>query len=150
MKYEIDESNHQYWLNKGPWYNKSICSRLHVSLFEESITHARTDRYNILCYLVAHYKKQPDYEHEESSIGYRLILKHVTTEALEALGSTINIIETWLKILNHNYDVIFGMYNKAVKDMSKQIPITMTKPLSKKKAQKLMTEIGGGWYMEIF
>ena len=33
MKYEIDKSNHQDWLNKGPWYSTAICSRLHGSLF---------------------------------------------------------------------------------------------------------------------
>ena len=54
MKYEMDKSNHQDWLNKGPWYNPDICSRLHGSLFEYFITHARTDRYNIMCPLVAH------------------------------------------------------------------------------------------------
>ena len=54
MKYEIDKHNHQDWLNKGPWYKISICSRLHGSLFEDFITHARTDRYNLMCYLVAH------------------------------------------------------------------------------------------------
>ena len=32
--------------------------------------------------------------------------------------------------------------------MFKKIPTTMTKPLSpKQKVQKLLTEIGGGWYM---
>ena len=41
MKYEIDESNHQDWLNKSPWYNTDICSRLHESLFEYFITHAK-------------------------------------------------------------------------------------------------------------
>ena len=56
MKYEIDESNHQDWLNKVPWYNTDICSRLHGSLFEYFITHARTDRYNLMCYLVEHDK----------------------------------------------------------------------------------------------
>ena len=25
MKYKIDKLNHQDWLNKGPWYNTSIC-----------------------------------------------------------------------------------------------------------------------------
>ena len=55
-KYEIDERNHQYWLNKGPWYNTEICSRLHGSLLEDFITHARTDRYNLMCALVAHDK----------------------------------------------------------------------------------------------
>ena len=79
MKYDIDKSNHQYWLNKCPWYNTYICSRLHGSLFEDFITHARTDRYNLMCYLVAHDKKLLDYEEDEISIGDRLIPKHVTT-----------------------------------------------------------------------
>ena len=50
MKYEIDESNHQDWLNKGPWYNTAIFSRLHRNMFEDFIIHARTDRYNLMCY----------------------------------------------------------------------------------------------------
>ena len=25
MKYEIDESHHQDWFNKCPWYNIAIC-----------------------------------------------------------------------------------------------------------------------------
>ena len=53
MKYDIEKINHQDWLNKGPWYNTYICSRLHGSLFEDFITHARIDRYNLMCYLVA-------------------------------------------------------------------------------------------------
>ena len=53
MKYKIDESNHKYFLNKGPWYNTDTCSRLHGSLFEYFITHAITDIYNLMCYLVA-------------------------------------------------------------------------------------------------
>ena len=56
MTYEIDESNHQDWLNKVPWYNRAICSRLHGSLIEYFITYSRTDRYNIMCSLVAHDK----------------------------------------------------------------------------------------------
>ena len=54
MKYDIDKSNHQDWLNKVPWYNTDIWLRLHGSLFEDFITHARTDIYNLMCYLVAH------------------------------------------------------------------------------------------------
>ena len=47
----MDKSNHPDWLNKGPWYNTAICSRFHGSLFEDVITHARKDTYNILCSL---------------------------------------------------------------------------------------------------
>ena len=42
--YEMGKSNHRDWLNKGLWYNTAICSMLHGSLFEDFITHARTDR----------------------------------------------------------------------------------------------------------
>ena len=49
--------------------------------------------------------------------------------------------------MDQNYEVRCEMYNKAMKDMSKKIPTKMTEPLSQKeKVQKLMTEIGGGWY----
>ena len=78
----MDKNNHQYWLNKGPWYNTAICLRLNGSLFEDFITHARTYRYNLMCYLVANDKIQPAYEYYESSIGYRPIPKNETTEAL--------------------------------------------------------------------
>ena len=51
--------------------------------------------------------------------------------------------------MEHNYEVICEMYNKSMKYMFKTIPTKMTKPFSpKQKFQKLMTEIGGGWYME--
>ena len=79
MKNEIDKSNQQCWLNKGPWYNTAICSRLHGSMFEDFITHAITDRYNLMCYLVAHDKKLPACKDEEISIGDRLIPKNATT-----------------------------------------------------------------------
>ena len=104
-----------------------------------------------MCYLSAHDRKQPDYEDEEISIEDGLIPKHVTTEALEELGDTLNFIEIWIKLSEENHEVIRGIYNKAMKYMFKQIPIMMTKTLSpKQKVHKLMTEIGGGWYMKYF
>ena len=68
MNYEMDENHHQDWLNKGPWYNTSICSKLHGSSFEDFITQARTYRYNIMCYLVAHDRLQLYHKDNESSI----------------------------------------------------------------------------------
>ena len=90
--------------------------------------------------------KNPAYEDEESSIGDRIIPKHVTTEAVEALGATLNFIEICLKMLDKDYEARRLAYITAMKDMFKQIHTTMTKPLiTKQKVQKLMTEIGGGW-----
>ena len=80
MNYEIDENNHQGWWNKGPWYNTSICLKFNGSMLEDFITHARTDRYNIMCYLVAQNKIQPYYEDDKSSIGDRSIPKDTTTK----------------------------------------------------------------------
>ena len=57
----------------------------------------------------------------------------MTTEALKSLGATLNFIEIWLKRLNHNYEVRCGIYNKAMKQMIKQISKKMTKPLGKNK-----------------
>ena len=49
MEYEMNTKiNHLDWLNKGPWYNINICSKLHGIKFEGFITQARTDRYNIM------------------------------------------------------------------------------------------------------
>ena len=103
MKYEINENNHQDWLNKGPLYNTYICLKLHVSMFEYFITHAITYIYNIMCYLVSHNKIQPDYEYDKSSIVDMIMAKYATTELLEALGATLNCIDIFLKRLDHNY-----------------------------------------------
>ena len=58
----MNKTNHQDWLNKGPWYSTSICSKFHGSRFEDFITQARTDRYNLMCSLVAHDRLQRDYK----------------------------------------------------------------------------------------
>ena len=87
-------------MNKGPWYNKNICSKLHGIKFEDFITQARTDRYNLMCSLVAHDSLQLDYKDHESSIGDREITNDATIKTLEALGSTFNFIYIWLKFLH--------------------------------------------------
>ena len=61
-------------------------------------------------------------------------------EALESLGATLNFIEIWLKLLDGYYDARRVAYSTAMKEMFKQIPTTMTKPLiTRNKVQKLMT-----------
>ena len=87
-----------------------------------------------MCSLVAHYKQQPAYEYEESILGYMLVPKNATTEASEALGDAINFIDIWLKLLENNYEIISGIYNKSMKDTFKKITLTMIKALSTKKS----------------
>ena len=77
-----------------------------------------------------------------------MIIKNVTTESLEALGDTFNFIGICLKLLEENYEVICGMYNRDMKYIFKTIPTTMTKAHTPyQKVQKLMIEISGVWYM---
>ena len=78
----MDEINHPDCLNKVPWYNTDICSRLYGSLFEDFITQSRTYIYNLMYSLVAHDKIQQFFEDDERSTGDMLIPKHATTEVL--------------------------------------------------------------------
>ena len=127
---------HQDWFNKDPWDNTSICLRLHGSLFEYFITHARNDRYNLMCSLVALDKIQPAYEYDESSIGDWSITKNTSIEALVSLVSTLNYIDKCLKLFEDYYDTRCVAYITVMKDMFKQIPQTMSKPLNTKKMSR--------------
>ena len=53
MKYYTKE-NSLDWLNKGPWYNKSVYSKLYGTVFEVCIRNDRTDRYNLMCCITEH------------------------------------------------------------------------------------------------
>ena len=148
MEYEMNKTNHQDWLNKGPWYYKSICSKLHGSRFQDFITQARTYRYNLMCSLVAHDRLQLDYKDDERIIGDRAIPDDTTIKILEELGATIYFIDIWLKLLREHFDARCEAYINVMKFMFRQIPQTIKISLtSKQKGQQLMTDIGGGWYM---
>ena len=52
-----------------PWYNTSICNKLHGKVFEAFIRNARTDRYNIMCSIDAYEKEHQSSCHDGSSGG---------------------------------------------------------------------------------
>ena len=54
---EIEKCNHPNWLNKDPWYNTDIFSKLHGKMFGYFITHKRTYRHNLMYSIVAYGKK---------------------------------------------------------------------------------------------
>ena len=132
MKYDTDENNHQYWLNKGPWYNTYIYLKLHGGTFEDFITQAGTDRYNLICSLVAHDKMQPDHEYDERKLGDRSMPKYATLKALTALGATLNFIDIWLKLFRGNFNSRCDAYINAMKSMFKQMPQTIKIALTPK------------------
>ena len=107
MEYGMNtKNNYLDWSNKGPWYNKNIFSKLRGIMFECFITQAKTDRYNIMCSLVAHDRLATAYKDDESSINDREIPNDTTIKTLKSLGATFNIIEIWLKLLRKKIIVL--------------------------------------------
>ena len=91
---------------------------------------------------------QIDYKDDEISIGDRKIPNDATIKALEALGATYNFMDIWLKFFRENYCAKSESYINAMKEMFMQIPQIFEISLTpKQEIQKLMTDIGGGWYM---
>ena len=145
----MDENIHQDWLNKSPWYNTSICSKLHGSMFGGFITQAITYRYNLMCSLVAHERLQLYYKVDERSTGDRDIHDDATIKTLEALRAIIDFIDVWLKLLCKRFDARYEAYINAMKFMFRKIPQIIKISLNpKQEVQKLMTDIDGEWYME--
>ena len=122
-------------------YNTSICYKLHGSIFEDFITQARTDRYNIMCSLVAHDILQLDYKYDENSIVDRAIPDSAKTKTLEALGATINCIDIWIIFVCEIFNARFDAYINAMKDMFRQIPQTIKIALTPKKKSKISWQI---------
>ena len=92
-------------------------------------------------------KKKRD---DKISIGDRVIPNDATVKSLKSLGATFNFIDTWLHNFRENYFARSESYRLAMKGMFKTIPQNVEKPLaSREKNQKLMTDIGGGWYLKI-
>ena len=53
------DKHNPYFMIGGPWYNTSICKKLHGKTIEEIIRNTRTGRYNIMCSNYAHEKQYP-------------------------------------------------------------------------------------------
>ena len=64
LKYDMDIQNLD-WMTGGPWYNTSICKKLHGKLSEVFIINARTDIFHIMC-SIDEYEKQ----NQSSSCDY--------------------------------------------------------------------------------
>ena len=86
---------------------------------------------------------------DESSTGDRVLPNDATVKALESLGATFNFIDIWLHNFCDNYFDQSESYTVAMVEMFKTIPQNVEKPLTtREKNQKLITDIGGGWYLE--
>ena len=55
LKYYMEKHNSEC-MTGGPWYNNSICKKLHGNVFDGFIRNWITDRFNIICSIDAHEK----------------------------------------------------------------------------------------------
>ena len=100
-----------------------------------------------MCSLLAHDRMQDNKQDDESSIGDRVIPNDATAKALKPLGATFNFIEIWLHNFRENYFDRSESYRVAMVKMFKTIPQNVEKSITtREKYQKLITDIGGGWY----
>ena len=75
MLYKTEENNHPGWFNKSHWYNTAIYSKFYGKVLE-AFLNSRTDRYNIMCSIIAHDKQEPSYVDDEKSGGSTPIPKN--------------------------------------------------------------------------
>ena len=102
-----------------------------------------------MCSLVAHDRMQDNKQDDEISIGDSVIPNDATVKALKSLGSTFNFIDIWLHNFRDNYFDRNESYRFAMVEMLKTIPQNVENSLTtREKDQKLITDIGGGWYLE--
>ena len=99
--------------------------------------------------LVAHDRLEPYYKYDKISISDRAIPNDATVKKLKSLGATFNFIGIWLKLLGENCCARTESHNNAMEETFNQIPKNVERALtSSEKNQKLMTDIGGGWYLK--
>ena len=148
MDYDnFTNSKNLNWFDTGPWHNKNICSKLYGTTFEVFITQARTDIYNIICSLFAHDRMQDNKQDYESNVSDRVIPNDATVKELKSLGATFNFIDIWLHNFCDNYFDRSESYRVAMVEMFKTIPQNVENPLTpREKTQKLITDIGDGWF----
>ena len=103
----------------GPLYNTYICEKWHGTVLGEFIRNARTERYNIILFIDAHEKCHSYYFYDGISGGGDVLPSNSTTEALVSLSATINSIDCWRQVLEHNYlerSNMFLNYKKYVSE----------------------------------
>ena len=93
-----------------------IFVKIYRKVVEKFIRYARTDKYNIMCFIDTQRKGNPSEFYVGSSCGgYPLPLNSIT-EALVSLSATTDFIGFWLQGLEHNFLEISNMNFETIKN----------------------------------
>ena len=138
-------------MDKIPWYNTTICTKLNSQSFEDYFKTGRKDRYEMMYYIGVYDKEHVSMPDDKSSGG--VIPIHITSykEELFSLGHTINFLGNWIQFFEVNYENIITFYKINISELSKKIPKLLhlfKNDGYKTKFQKTTKAVGGEWFIE--
>ena len=70
---------------------------MHGWYFEDYVTTAIQDRYNIICSIEAYDRKHPTVNYDASSGGVRSFIPDSIEDALVSLEVTLDFVDSWLQ-----------------------------------------------------
>ena len=98
QKLNFDSHHHCYsWIINGPWYNTTICSRLHGFSFEYYYITGIQDRHNLMCSIEAHGRYHPTVNNDSISFVVIPLPYNSTKCSLVLFGIPLNFVDSWLK-----------------------------------------------------
>ena len=109
LKFDMEVQGSQ-WIDKGPWYNTKICTKLNVQSFKNDFKTGHKDRYELMCAVDVYDKEHVPMPDDVSSGVGRPMPITSPKEALFSLGQTINFIDNWLQCFDESDHNIIAIY----------------------------------------
>ena len=109
----MDAYNTKY-MDKVPWYNTTICTKLNGQNSEDYLKTGRKDRYYLMCSIDAYGKGRVSSTDGAISGGRRPIPSTSYKESILSLGQTINFINNGLQCFESNYYNIQGFLEEVI------------------------------------
>ena len=97
-------------MDKGPWYNKNIFTKLISQSFEYYLKKGRKDRYELMCAADVYAKYHVTILDNSSSSGGIPMPSASSKGELFSLGQTFNFIDNWIQCFEANYKNRINVY----------------------------------------
>ena len=98
-------------------------------LFEDYVTTAKCDRYNLMCSIYAYERNHKLVNEEASSGGVRTQPSNSIEKALKYFFLPLNFIESWLKSYKTNNESRTALFCEEMLELFQKIPVTLSKPV---------------------
>ena len=98
---------------------------MHGSYFEDYVTTAIKDRYNLICSIESHVRMNPTGNYYASSGDGRPLPHESSLYSLVFLGLTLNSIDSWMQSFKTNSLQQTTMYGDKMSEFFKKIHVTI-------------------------